>query len=121
MKARGGGAIVNVSSIGAYQAAAIYSLAKVGVNGLTISLAHELAKDNIRVNAIAPGTVATEGMQPLMSVEQMAQWGATGGRPTNRVADPVEIARVGLFLLSSAASYVRGQIIAVDDGQQIRL
>jgi len=121
MKARGGGAIVNVSSIGAYQSAGIYSLAKVGVNGLTIGLARELAKDNIRVNAIAPGTVATEGMQPLMTIEQMAQWGAMGGRPTDRVAGPEEIARVGLFLLSNAASYVRGQIIAVDDGQQIRL
>jgi NAD(P)-dependent dehydrogenase (short-subunit alcohol dehydrogenase family) len=56
-----------------------------------------------------------------MSVEQMSQWGMMGGRPTDRVAAPEEIARVGLFLLSSAASYVRGQIIAVDDGQQIRL
>ena len=121
MKARGGGAIVNVSSIGAYQATAIYSLAKLGVNGLTIGLARELAQDNLRVNAIAPGTVATEGMQPLMTVEQMSQWGMVGGRPTDRVAAPEEIARVGLFLLSSAASYVRGQIIAVDDGQQIRL
>ncbi|MDB5715839.1 MAG: glucose 1-dehydrogenase [Sphingomonadales bacterium] len=121
MRARGGGAIVNMSSIGAYQASGIYSLSKVFVNGLTINLAHELAAHNIRVNAIAPGTVATEGMQPLMSVEQMAQWGAAGGRPTDRVAHPSEIARVGLFLLSDAASYVRGQIVAVDDGQQIRL
>jgi 3-oxoacyl-[acyl-carrier protein] reductase len=121
MKARGGGAIVNVSSIGAYQATGLYSVAKVGVIALTISLARELAELNIRVNAIAPGTVDTEGMKPLMSVEQMAQWGRMGGRPTDHVAHPAEIARVGLFLLSSAASYVRGQIIAVDDGQQIRL
>ena len=121
MKAQGRGAILNISSIGAYQATGIYSLSKVLVNGLTINLAHELAAHNIRVNAIAPGTVATEGMQPLMTVEQMAQWGRMGGRPTDRVADPVEIARVGLFLLSDAASYVRGQIVAVDDGQQIRL
>lgn len=121
MRAAGGGAIVNVSSIGAYQAAGLYSLAKVGVNALTISLAHELAVDNIRVNAVAPGTINTEGMSPLMSVEQMAQWGRMGGRPTDRVAHPSEVARVGVFLLSDAASYVRGQIVAVDDGQQIRL
>lgn len=121
MKARGQGAIVNTSSIGAYQAAGLYSLAKVMVNGLTVQLAHELAADNIRVNAVAPGTVATEGMQPLMSVEDMAAWGKIGGRPTERVAAPEEIARVGMFLLSDAASYVRGQIVAVDDGQQIRL
>jgi len=121
MKKRGGGAIVNVSSIGAYGASGIYSLSKLAVNGLTINLAHELAADNIRVNAIAPGTVATEGMQPLMSVEDMAKWGHAMGRPTARVADPEEIARVVMFLLSGAASYVRGQVIAVDDGQQIRL
>jgi 3-oxoacyl-[acyl-carrier protein] reductase len=121
MKSRGGGAIVNVSSIGAYQASGLYSVAKVGVIALTINLARELAAHNIRVNAIAPGTTDTEGMKPLMSVEQMVQWGRSGGRPTDHVAHPAEIARVGLFLLSDAASYVRGQIIAVDDGQQIRL
>lgn len=121
MKQAGGGAIVNVSSIGAYQAAGLYSIAKVGVNALTISLAHELAVHDIRVNAVAPGTINTEGMSPLMSVEQMAQWGRMGGRPTDRVAHPAEVARVGVFLLSDAASYVRGQIVAVDDGQQIRL
>lgn len=121
MKVRGKGAIVNVSSIGAYQATGVYSLAKVGVNALTINLARELAEFNIRVNAVAPGTTATEGMEPLMSVEQMAAWGRMGGRPSDRVAHPSEIARVGLFLLSDGASYVRGQIIAADDGQQIRL
>ncbi len=121
MREAGKGAIVNVSSIGAYQPSGLYSVAKVLVNGLTVNLAHELAAYNIRVNAIAPGTVNTEGMKPLMSVEQMAQWGQAGGRPTDRVAEPEEIARAGLFLLSDAASYVRGQILAVDDGQQIRL
>ena len=121
MRERGGGAILNVSSIGAYQASGLYSVAKVLVNGLTVNLAHELAVFNIRVNAIAPGTVNTEGMKPLMSVEQMAQWGQAGGRPTDRVAEPEEVARAGLFLLSQSASYVRGQILAVDDGQQIRL
>jgi len=121
MRARGKGAIVNVSSIGAWQATGLYSMAKVLVNGLTVNLAHELAADNIRVNAVAPGTVNTEGMKPLMTVEQMAQWGRMGGRPTDRVAEPDEIARAGLFLLSDAASYIRGQIIAVDDGQSIRI
>lgn len=120
MRKCGGGAILNVSSIGAWSASGIYALAKSGVNSLTIQLAHELAPDNVRVNAVAPGTVATEGMQPLMTVEQMQQWGRMGGRPTDRVATPDMIARVGVFLLSEAASYVRGQILPVDDGQTIR-
>ena len=47
--------------------------------------------------------------------------GRIGGRPTDHVAAPEEIARVGLFLLSDAASYIRGQIVIVDDGQTIRL
>lgn len=121
MRERGGGAIVNVSSIGGWQAQGLYSLTKLCVNGLTVNLAHELAQDDIRVNAVAPGTVASEGMQPLMSVEQMAEWGRQGGRPTDRVATPEQIAQVGLFLLSDAASYSRGQIIAVDDGQEVRV
>lgn len=121
MKAQGKGGILNVSSIGSWQATGVYSIAKATVNALTINLAHELAMHNIRVNAVAPGTVNTEGMHPLMSVEQMAQWGQMGGRPTDRVAAPEEIARAGLFLLSDAASYIRGQILPVDDGQTIRL
>ncbi|MNP26804.1 3-ketoacyl-(acyl-carrier-protein) reductase [compost metagenome] len=51
----------------------------------------------------------------------MAKWGQMLGRPTDKVATPDMIAQVGVFLLSDAASYVRGQIIAVDDGQQIRV
>ncbi len=120
MKARGGGAVVNTSSIGAWQATGIYGLSKLGVNGLTVALARELGPMNIRVNAIAPGTVNTEGMQPIMSVEQMSQWGSSLGRPTGEVAGPELIAQVGVFLLSDEARYVSGQIIPVDGGIMIR-
>ncbi len=121
MRARGRGAIVNVSSIGSWQAAGVYSLAKLGVNGLTVNLARELLPYGIRVNAIAPGTTATEGMQPLMTIEQMGQWAQSLGKPTARVAAPEDIARVGVFLLSDAASYVAGQIIAVDEAAMVRV
>lgn len=120
MKARGGGAIVNTSSIGGWQATGIYGLSKLGVNGLTIALARELGPFNIRVNAVAPGTVNTEGMQPIMSVEQMSQWGTMLGRPTAEVADPRLIAQVGVFLLSDEAHYINGQILAADGGIMIR-
>jgi 3-oxoacyl-[acyl-carrier protein] reductase len=120
MKARGGGAIVNTSSIGGWQAAGIYGLSKLGVNGLTIGLARELGAFGIRVNAVAPGTVNTEGMQPIMSVEQMSQWGSMLGRPTAEVAGPTLIAQVGVFLLSDQAHYVSGQIVPADGGITIR-
>jgi 3-oxoacyl-[acyl-carrier protein] reductase len=120
MKARGGGAIVNTSSIGGWQATGIYGFSKLAVNGLTIALARELGPSNIRVNAVAPGTVNTEGMQPIMTVEQMSQWGAMLGRPTAEVADPRLIAQVGVFLLSNEAHYINGQILAADGGIMIR-
>jgi 3-oxoacyl-[acyl-carrier protein] reductase len=120
MKARGGGAIVNTSSIGSWQAAGIYSLSKLGVNGITINLARELGQYKIRVNAIAPGTVDTPGMNPLMTVEQMSQWGTMLGRPNGEVAGPDLIAQVGVFLLSDEAHYLNGQVIPVDGGIMIR-
>lgn len=121
MKAAGGGAIVNTSSIGSWSKNGIYSVSKAGVNVLTVNLAQSLAPLNIRVNAIAPGTVDTEGMKPIMSVEQMAQWGQMLGRPTAEVAVPEMIAQAGIFLLSEAAAYINGQILPVDGGTVVRL
>jgi 3-oxoacyl-[acyl-carrier protein] reductase len=120
MKARGGGAIVNVSSIAAWQAGGVYGLSKLGVNGITFSLARELGPFNIRVNAIAPGPVDTEGMKEVMTVEQMSEWGKSVGRATAGVAVPDNIAAVTLFLLSDAAHYINGQIIPIDGGIVIR-
>lgn len=121
MKAVGGGAIVNTSSIGAWLKSGIYSVSKAGVNALTVNLSNALAPFNIRVNAIAPGTVNTEGMQPLMTVEQMGQWAQMLGKAVAEVAGPEMIARVGVFLLSDDAHYVNGQIIPVDGGTVVRL
>ncbi|MDB5867881.1 MAG: glucose 1-dehydrogenase [Polaromonas sp.] len=121
MKAADGGAIVNTSSIGAWLKSGIYSVSKAGVNALTVNLSQALAPSNIRVNAIAPGTVNTEGMQPLMSVEQMGMWAKSLGKAVGEVAGPEVIARVGVFLLSDDAHYVNGQIIPVDGGTVVRL
>ncbi len=121
MKKQGGGAIVNTSSIGSWQATGIYSVSKAGVNTLSVNLAHSLAADNIRVNAIAPGTVDTEGMKPIMSVEQMAQWAKMSGQATGEVAGPEKIAAVGVFLLSDEAAFVNGQVFPVDGGTVIRI
>lgn len=121
MRKQGGGAIVNTSSIGSWQATGIYSVSKAGVNTLSVNLAHSLAADNIRVNAIAPGTVDTEGMKPIMSVEQMAAWAKMSGQATGQVAGPELIAQVGVFLLSDEAAFVNGQVFPVDGGTVIRI
>jgi NAD(P)-dependent dehydrogenase (short-subunit alcohol dehydrogenase family) len=121
MKAAGGGAIVNTSSIGSWMKTGIYSVSKAGVNALTLNLSQALAPHGIRVNAIAPGTTATEGMQPIMSVEQMGQWAQMLGKPTSEVATPEMIARAGIFLLSDDAHYINGQILPVDGGTIVRL
>jgi NAD(P)-dependent dehydrogenase (short-subunit alcohol dehydrogenase family) len=59
-------------------------------------------------------------MQPIMTVEQMSQWGASLGRPTAEVAAPTLIAQVGVFLLSDEAHYVSGQIVPADGGIMVR-
>lgn len=120
MKAAGG-AIVNTSSIGSWMKTGIYSVSKAGVNALTVNLSQTLGPLGIRVNAIAPGTTATEGMQPIMTVEQMGQWAQMLGKPTAEVAAPEMIARVGVFLLSDDAHYINGQILPVDGGTIVRL
>lgn len=121
MKAAGGGAIVNTSSIGSWMKTGIYSVSKAGVNALTVNLSQKLGPLGIRVNAIAPGTTATEGMQPIMTVEKMGQWAQMLGKPTAEVAAPEMIARVGIFLLSDDAHYINGQILPVDGGTIVRL
>ena len=122
MKKRGGGAIVNTSSIGAWQAAGVYGMSKHAVNYLTVALAKELAPLNIRVNAIAPGSTDTEGVREIMTREQLVayQQRATGAG-TDRIAVGEDIARVGVYLLSDDARFVSGQVVAVDQATLTRL
>ena len=118
MQQRGGGAVVNQSSTAAWMYGAYYGLAKVGVNGLTQQLAHELGGMNIRVNAIAPGPTDTEanrtqsgGMSDHIVRTSMAlkRWGTTD-----------DMVGALLFLLSDDASWVTAQILCVDGGQIFR-
>ena len=110
------GKIVNMSSVASFyggRGQANYAASKGGVNSLTRSLAGELARRNITVNAIAPGMVVT-GMSE--QVRQLAGDKIEGLIPLKRYGQPEDIAKVAVFLASSDADYVTGQVIAVDGG-----
>lgn len=117
MRKRGGGAIVNQSSTASWLYSAFYGLAKVGVNGLTQQLAHELGGMNIRVNAIAPGPIDTEATRKTAGsmIDPIVQ-----SLAIKRVGTPQDLVGMCLFLLSEDASWVTGQIINVDGGQIFR-
>lgn len=127
MKAGGrGGAIVNVASTSGERASvtnnANYGASKAAVINLTRSMAIETAEDGIRINAVLPGGVATEGAKAAN--EQMKADGLVlggpmtgpGRMPLGRLAEPREIAAACLFLASDGASYITGASLPVDGG-----
>ena len=114
MKEQGGGVIINTSSMVAeygQPAGCGYPATKFAVNGFTRSLARELAKDHIRVNAVAPGVTRTDMVAalPPEMVERISS-----GIPLGRVGEPEDIANAFLYLASSQASYVTGVTLRVD-------
>jgi NAD(P)-dependent dehydrogenase (short-subunit alcohol dehydrogenase family) len=116
---RGGGSVVNQSSIAAWQASGFYSISKAALNSLTVNLAAELGPQGIRVNAIAPGfidTEATRAVTPPKLLETMVR-----RSPLQRMGQPSDLAGLVLFLLSDDAALVTGQVIAVDGGTIVRL
>lgn len=118
MAARGGGAIVNQSSTAAWLYSGFYGLAKVGVNGITQQLAHELGGSNIRVNAIAPGPIDTEAARRVVPPNMLDD--IVAGLALKRRGTPDDLVPMCLFLLSDEARWVTGQIFNVDGGQIIR-
>jgi NAD(P)-dependent dehydrogenase (short-subunit alcohol dehydrogenase family) len=121
MKARGGGSIVNLSSLAARNAATVspvyYVAAKSGVEGMTRLLAYELGRYGIRVNSVAPGTTITNRVKRVYNNEQLAARGATSARGV--LAQPEEIASTVLFLASDEAVHVTGATLFVNGGLAI--
>jgi NAD(P)-dependent dehydrogenase (short-subunit alcohol dehydrogenase family) len=119
MIAHGGGAIVNTSSlfgVMGFATTAVYCASKWGVIGLTNSVALEVARKNIRVNAIAPGSVMTPLLVGMFGSEQGAKDTVLPMIPMGRISDPAEIAQLVLFLSSDAASFITGQAVVIDGG-----
>ncbi|MCI8692295.1 MAG: SDR family oxidoreductase [Lachnospiraceae bacterium] len=114
MKEQGGGCILNTSSmvsISGQPAGVGYPTSKFAVNGMTISLARELAKDHIRVNAVAPGVTKTD---MVASLPQQVVERISAQIPLGRPGEPEEVANAFLYLASDMASYVTGEILSVD-------
>ena len=118
MQKRGGGSIVNQSSTAAWLYSGFYGLAKVGINGLTQQLAHELGGMNIRVNAIAPGPVDTEATRTQAGAA--AHDIVKNSMALKRMGQPEDMIGACLFLLSDESSWVTAQILDVDGGQVFR-
>lgn len=116
----GRGAIVNMSSVNATLAIpniASYNVSKGGINQLTRVMALALADQGIRVNAVAPGTIATElAAQAVLTSEEARQKILTR-TPLKRLGEPDEVADVVAFLASDASSYMTGEIVTVDGGR----
>lgn len=113
---RRSGCIINVSSVVGVTGnpgQANYVASKAGLIGLTKSLARELASRTVRVNAVAPGFIATDMTRQLNDEQRSA---LSGQIPLQRIGNPEEVAAICLFLASDLSSYVTGQVLHVDGG-----
>jgi NAD(P)-dependent dehydrogenase (short-subunit alcohol dehydrogenase family) len=120
MAAAGRGAIVNMSSVNGVLAIpniASYNVSKGGINQLTRVMALALAERGVRVNAVAPGTIATELATKAVLTSDEAKAKIMGRTPMKRLGEPAEIADVVCWLASDAASYVTGEIVTADGGR----
>lgn len=124
----GGGAIVNLASVAAFHPGrnyAHYGASKGGVVMITKTMALELSANNIRVNAVAPGSIETPGTTAILqaaiaSIKDPAELKAlevfNERIPLGRVGQPDDVAKVVLFLASPMADYITGEVVIVDGG-----
>jgi NAD(P)-dependent dehydrogenase (short-subunit alcohol dehydrogenase family) len=120
MRAAGGGSIVNITSLAATYGMPFrlhYTTSKAAVIGMTRGLARELGKDNIRVNAVAPAAVMTEGTQQFFAGKvEKALEAIKGNQAIQRNLQPSDLAGTILYLMSDASCFVTGQTLSVDGG-----
>ena len=121
VRARGGGSIVNVSSVAGERpqpGMGVYCVTKAGVLMLTDVLAAELAAENIRVNAIVPGFVRTRFSSALWQ-EEANQEALLRHIPQGRLAEPEEVAALALYLAADASRFMTGAHLRLDGGQLV--
>jgi len=114
-----GGTIINMSSVNAVMAIpaiTAYNAAKGGVNNLTRNMALSLASENIRVNAIGPGSINTEILQAVSDDKEKMR-GILSRTPMGRGGEPKEVGDISVFLASELSRYITGQIIYADGGR----
>lgn len=112
-----GGSIINIGSMAGRMgspSALLYSGVKAGVDGLTRAASIELGKQKIRVNAIAPSTIATEGVKAILTPEMFAD--RVNKTPIGRLGEVDDIAQTALWLAGDRSTFITGQSLAVDGG-----
>ena len=122
MATTGGGSIINMSSVNGVLAIpniASYNVSKGGINQLTRVMALALADYGIRVNAVAPGTIATDLAAKAVLTSDEAKAKIMSRTPMKRLGQPAEIADTVAYLASDAASYMTGEIVVVDGGRMV--
>ena len=118
MRERGGGSIINISSIGGVtpeSGIGIYSVSKAAIINMTQAMAQDWGSDNIRVNAICPGLIRTRFSEALWSDDDILQR-FLQHTPLGRPGEPDEVAGLACFLASDAAAYCSGGLYSVDGG-----
>lgn len=114
MASRGGGVIINISSLSSYLPSGAYAATKAAVNSMTMSLAAELSGDKIRVVGIAPGMMETDRAMDTLPTAYTQAYRRT--QLASRVGDDHDIANAALFLASDKAGFITGQTLLIDGG-----
>lgn len=115
MASRGGGAVLNISSIAGSMSTSPYGVSKLAVRGLTMAFATELAADRIRVNAIAPGLMATENALDGLPQEMVDDF-VENRQLVHRLGTMDDVVSTALFLLSDDAGFITGETLQVSGG-----
>ena len=114
--------VVNISSnsaIKGYAFNSIYAASKAAVNNLTQSIAKEISRNDIRINAVSPGTINTPGVREYFKAEPKAKEMLERSSLLRRIGEAEEVGELVAFLLSDRSSFITGQIISVDGGASI--